>query len=125
MNVFFIREVHEDVSAVRMYLEYEDFRDLNLFSYSSKKDSKTIDDVSDREGWKRVRDDLIRNIGDNSIPRVVVSDISANGDLILEHVHDGRDLDLDYADNVVASIRHLWDKNVKFFTIIEDESWEI
>ena len=122
---FFIREVHEDVSAVRMYLDYDDFRDLNLFSYSRKKDSRTIDDISDKDGWKNIKNDLIKNIGDNSIPRVIVSDISASGDLILEHVHDGRDLDLDYADNVISSVRRLWNKNVKFFTIIEEESWEI
>ena len=30
---FFIREVHDDVSAIIMYLEYEDFKELNLFSY--------------------------------------------------------------------------------------------
>jgi len=122
---FFIREVHEDVSAVRMYLEYEDFKNLNLFSYSRKKDGRTIDEISDGIGWEKVRDDLIKNIGDNSIPRVIVSNISTNGDLILEHIHDGRDLDLDYADNVVNSIRVLWNKDVKFFTIIEDEPWEI
>ena len=122
---FFIREVHEDTSAVRMYLEYEDFRDLNLFSYSRKKDSKTIDDISDKDGWKKVRNDLMRSIGDNSIPRIIVSDISSEGDLILKHQHDGRDLDLDYADNVMIHVRKLWNKNVKFFTVIEDDMWEI
>jgi stage V sporulation protein R len=122
---FFIREVHNDVSAIRMYLEYEDFRDLNLFSYSNKKDTKSIDEISDNEGWKKVKDSLLKNIGDNGIPRVIVSDISNSGDLILQHDHDGRDLDLDYADNVVASIKRLWDKDVKFFTIIEEEPWEI
>ena len=122
---FFIREVHEDVSAIRMYLDENDFRELNLFSYSQKKDSKTIDEISDTDGWKKVRNDLIRNIGDNSIPRISVSDISSNGDLILKHLHDGRDLELEYADNVISHIRKLWNKNVKFFTIIEDELWEI
>ena len=122
---FFIRETHDDVSALRLYLDYEDFRDLNLFSYSSKKDGKTIDDISDVEGWKSVRDNLINNVGTNSMPRVIVSDISRSGDLILQHVHDGRDLELEYADNVVRAIQGLWNKNVKFFTIIEEESWEI
>ena len=122
---FLLREIHDDVSAVRMYLDEEDFRSLNLFSYSRKKDDKTIDDISDNTGWKNIREDLLKNIGDNGIPSVIVSDISSTGDLILQHVHDGRDLDLDYADNVVASIGKLWDKNVKFFTIIEEESWEI
>ena len=122
---FMIREIHEDVEAIRMYLDYEDYRDLNLFSYSKKSDGKSIDDISDKEGWKNIRNDLIGNIGDNGIPRVVVSDISSEGNLILKHTHDGRDLDLEYADNVVDSIRNLWDKDVKFFTIIEEESWEI
>jgi len=122
---FFIREVHDDVSAIRLYFEYEDFRDLNLFSYSSKKDEKTIDDVSDEEGWKKVKNNLIDNIGTNAMPRVIVSDISTSGELILQHMHDGRDLELDYADNVVKSIQGLWDKNVKFFTIIEEDPWEI
>jgi stage V sporulation protein R len=122
---FLIREVHEDVSAIRMYLDHEDFRKLNLFSYSSKKDSKTIDEISDRDGWKKVREDLIRNIGDNPIPRMIVSDISSEGDLILKHMHDGRDLELEYADNVIGHIRNLWNKNVKFFTVIEEEMWEI
>ena len=122
---FLLREVHDDISAIRMYLNEEDFRLLNLFSYSRKQDDKTIDDISDKNGWKNVKENLLKNIGDNGIPSVIVSDISSSGDLILQHVHDGRDLDLDYADNVVASIGKLWDKNVKFFTIIEEEPWEI
>ena len=122
---FFIREIHDDISAIRMYLDRDDFRKLNLFSYSSKKDAKTVDEISDDEGWEKIKRDLIKSAGDSSIPSISVSDISREGALILEHIHDGRDLDLDYADNVVSSIRELWHKDVKFFTIIEEEPWEI
>tara|TARA_Y100000310_G_C20700381_1_gene829188 strand:- start:4619 stop:5932 length:1314 start_codon:yes stop_codon:yes gene_type:complete len=122
---FFVREIHNDVSAVRMYLDYEDFRKLNLFSFSTKGDDVTVDDISDEDGWKNVRNDLLRNIGGNNIPRIVVSDISRDGKLVLEHIHDGRDLDLEHADNVVDAMSVLWPDEVKFFTIIEDEPWEI
>ena len=68
---------------------------------------------------------MLLNIGVNAIPKICVSDISDTGDLILSHDHDGRDLDLDYADAVVTNIRKLWPSEVKLFTIIEEESFEI
>ena len=44
----------------------------------------------------------------------------------MRHEHDGRDLDLDYADNVVNHVRYLWrEGDVKLFTIIENDVWEI
>ena len=103
----------------------EDYRELNLFSYSEKKRSITIDEISDEEGWQRVRSDLIRSVGGNSIPMIYVSDISKSGNLILQHDHDGRDIDLDHAENVISGLMKIWPSQVKFFTIIEDEPWEI
>jgi stage V sporulation protein R len=122
---FFNREVHDDESALRCLLERQDCEELNLFSYSQKKKGITIDEVSDEDGWKVVRNDLLTNVGVNSIPRIMVKDIDDDGALILEHDHDGRDLDLNYAEEVVNHILRLWKGGVRFFTIIEDEVWEI
>ena len=122
---FLIREIHDDESAIRCYFDIEDFRKLNLFSYSPKKKEVTIDDVSDLDGWKRVRNDFLRNIGVNSIPSIFVSDITSDGTLILQHDHDGRDLSLDDAEAVIEHVSHLWSNNVKFFTVVEEELWEI
>jgi stage V sporulation protein R len=122
---FFTREIQDDTSAINCHLDIEDFRKLNLFTYSVKKNKISIDDISDEEGWKLVRSNLLKNIGVNSIPRVYVSDISKNGDLILNHDHDGRDLELEFAEEVILNIRKLWNREVKFFTMIEDESFEI
>ena len=45
--------------------------------------------------------------------------------LVLKHDHDGRDLDLEYADRVTENVRHLWPEGAVLFTVIEDEIWEI
>ncbi|MAG26175.1 stage V sporulation protein R [Candidatus Pacearchaeota archaeon] len=121
----FIREIHDDEAALRMYLDDKDCLELNLFSYSEKKKSHTIDEISDDDGWKKVKNDLIKGTGLNSIPVVCVADISKSGNLILQHDHDGRDLQLEYAEQVVEGMSELWPHQVKFFTIIEDEPWEI
>ncbi|MAF24414.1 stage V sporulation protein R [bacterium] len=122
---FFVREVHNDVSALRCYLDMESSRDLNLFTYSTKKEYITIDDISDEEGWKKIKNDLIMNVGTNSMPSVYVSDVSDYNELIIRHDHDGRDLELEYAEEVVSQLLRLWPSGIKFFTVIEEESFEI
>ena len=84
-----------------------------------------MDDVSDEQGWIPIKQSLIKNTGMNSIPHVFVNDISDSGDLILIHEHDGRDLELGYAESVVRQVNKLWNNDVKLFTVIEDETWEI
>ena len=122
---FFAREIHDDVQAIRRFVDREVCEDLNLFSYSKKKQGVIVDNVSDEEGWESVRQSLILNTGTSGIPHITVEEITKAGTLILEHDHDGRDLDLDYAERVLQHIKYLWPEGVKLFTIIEDELWEM
>ena len=125
---FFFREVHDDASALRAYLDQEDMEKLNLFEYKRQRKSGDIfvTDVSDEEGWKDVKNSLIRNTGVSGIPLIYVTDVNRKTNTIeLKHEHDGRDLDLNYAEEVVKSIKRLWDGEVKLFTIVEEELWEI
>ena len=123
---FEVRDTHDDVAALRMLLDEEDFRELNFFAYQNKKDgSAVVSEVTDHDDWKVVRNELIRNTGINMIPHIYVDRVDSDGTLVLKHEHDGRDLDLDYADKVMDHIREVWDKEVKLFTIIEEEVWEI
>jgi stage V sporulation protein R len=123
---FEVREIHDDVSAIRLFLDEEDFRELNFFAYQNHKDgSASISEVSDHDDWKVVRDQLIKNTGINMIPHIYVDNVDKEGCLILKHEHDGRDLDLDYADNVINHVKNIWKDDVKLFTIIENEIWEI
>ena len=64
-------------------------------------------------------------MGLNGVPIVYVEDYERKTNtLFLKHEHDGRDLDLAYANKVYDNICYLWNDNVEFITIIEDEIWE-
>ena len=121
-----IREVHNDITFLRFYLDEEFMREQNYFSYSFKKGTKstTIDEVSNAEGWESVRDDMINNIGLNRVPVVYVEEIEKDNSLSLVHEHDGRDLDLNYADKVFKNIRSLWGDEVRLVSTVENEKWE-
>ncbi len=121
-----MRATHNDITFLRCYADEEFLKSMNYFSYSFKKDKKaiTIDDVSDEEGWEKVRDELINNVGLNRIPVVYVEAIEDNNTLSLAHEHDGRDLDLAYARKVYEHIETLWGDEVRLVSQIEDEKWE-
>lgn len=121
-----IREVHNDITFLRFYTDEEFMREHNYFSYSfnKKQQSSIVDDVSDVEGWEKVRDAMITNVGLNRIPVVFVEEVEKNGTLSLVHEHDGRDLEMNYARKVFEHIKTLWRGEVKLITIVEDEIWE-
>ena len=120
------REVHNDITFLRNHLDEEMCHDLNLFSYSYKrnKDHSSIDETSDTVGWEKVRDSLIKNIGLNSIPVIYVEEMRKDHTLVLRHEHDGRDLDMKYARKVFDYIRDLWGDEISLFTILENDLWE-
>ena len=69
---------------------------------------------------------MIKNIGINAIPHIFVDRVNNSGKLVLKHEHDGRDLDLSYANKVVEHIEAIWgNKGVKLYTIVEEEIWEV
>ena len=121
-----VREVHNDITFLRFYLDEEFMQEMNYFSYSFKKEPKsiTIDEISDNEGWELVRDELINNVGLNRLPIVYVEEIEKNNTLSLMHEHDGRDLDLPYAKKVFNYIKELWGDEVKLLSSVENEIWE-
>lgn len=122
---FIAREVCHDESFLRQYLTEEDCFELNLFSYSLYKRDYVINEISDGEGWKEIKSSLIKQIGSNSIPKIIVKEVKPNNVLRIHHEHDGRDLELGYAEKVVDYISTLWGGVVRLDTVIEDEPFEI
>tara|TARA_B100000131_G_scaffold220229_1_gene211754 strand:+ start:423 stop:1727 length:1305 start_codon:yes stop_codon:yes gene_type:complete len=126
-EIFMIREVFHDESFLRNYLDLDQMIELNLFSYSKnrKKKAYVIDEISDEDGWKTVKNNLIKQIGVGGIPKMFVEVLEPGGTLVLGHDHDGRDLELNYANVVVNNVAKIWEDVVKLETIIEEEPWEI
>jgi stage V sporulation protein R len=121
-----VREAHNDMSFLRFYVDQPFLEDMNYFSYSFKKKQKTvtIDDISDESGWESVRNELIKNVGLSRVPIIFVDEVKKDNSLCLVHEHDGRDLDLNYAQKVFDHISALWRDEVKLVTIVENEIWE-
>jgi stage V sporulation protein R len=122
---FLAREACNDESFIRNYLTQQMCEDLNLFSYGRKKENYVVEDVSDEQGWKEVKEDLIRQVGANTIPTIYVESVDKGHVLVLHHEHDGRDLEINYAEKVIDHVSRIWKSEVKLLTTLEGEPFEI
>ena len=102
-----MREADRDISFLRRHLTEDLMRELHLFEYEAKGDDLVISKVADAEGWRQVKETLLKNVGMGGIPviRVEDADYGQNRTLYLVHAHEGRDLQLEYAEKSLAYIR--------------------
>lgn len=132
-KIFEVREVERDYSFIRRYLTLELCQEMNLFEYAKRDSDYIVKEVSDEEGWKEIRDTLSNNCGMGMVPYIQVVDVERDRTLILEHVYDGRELLLEYAESTLKHMVDLWGHPVilktkmagKDFTILCDDKKSI
>lgn len=116
-----IRAEERDQSFLRRYLNRELCEDMHLFSYETRGDYLVIDEIADEQGWKAVRDQLATSVGLGSIP-VIRPTAVEKGTLLLEHVYDGRELEIGYARETLKYAGSLWGGRVELTTKLEDRN---
>jgi len=118
-----VREVERDSSFLRRYLTEELIRELNLFEYQSRGNEKVVSRVADEENLQAIKDTLLQNVGTGTIPviRVEDADYNNNRSLFLKHYHDGRDLQIEYAEKTLQYLRQLWGRDVVLETVVNDK----
>jgi stage V sporulation protein R len=120
-KLFEVREVERDSSFLRRYLTEDLIREMDIFRYEPRGEDLVVSKVADDDGWREVKEALIRNVGTNSIPVIKVedADFGQNRTLYLKHYHDGRDLHLEYAEKTMAYLQRLWGREVVMETTLE------
>lgn len=116
-KVFEVRKLERDSSFIRRYLTKELCEELNLFQYGKKVFDFVVQEVADEKGWKSIRDKMSEEMGIQGIPHIRVIDLNKRDYcLTLEHVFDGRELEISYAKETIKYIGRLWGYKVKLNT---------
>ena len=125
-KIFEVRSLERDSSFLRRYLTEELCSELNLFEYSKKGSDYYITEVSDDYGWKEIRNTLSSTCGMGSVPYIRVTELLLNDNtLILEHVFDGRELKLSYAEQTLKHIQDLWKGKVILKTRVDSKDVQL
>ncbi|MGH7813872.1 MAG: SpoVR family protein [Candidatus Binataceae bacterium] len=120
-KIFEARETERDSSFLRRYLTEDLMREMDLFEYEARGDELVASQVSDEDGWRKVKETLIKSVGTNSIPvlKIEDADYGQNRTLYVKHYHDGRDLHLEYAEKSLAYLQRLWGREVVLETVLD------
>lgn len=123
-KLFEVREVERDTSFLRRYLTEDLIRELKLFEYKARGNEQVVSRVADQDNWRQIKETLIQNVGAGSIPviKVIDADYLNNRTLLLHHAHDGRDLQLEYAEKTLKYVHQLWGHDVALETLLDNRS---
>lgn len=133
-KIFEVRLMERDESFIRRYLTKELCEELNLFEYIKKDNDYIINNIADEDGWTNIRNTFSESCGMSMVPYIRIIDMSKiDKTLTLEHVYDGKELNVNYAESTLKYIVSLWKHKVvlntffngKSFTITCDESNKI
>jgi len=107
-DIFRLRRVHNDVSFIDEVVD-EAFADANQLFVFRRNARTGRPEVADRD-WRAIKDQLLRELSWCGAPRIELCDDDADGrgELLLVHHHDGRDIKLDEAGEILRHLAVLW-----------------
>jgi stage V sporulation protein R len=121
-KIFEVRALERDSSFIRRYLTYELCAEANLFQYGEKGNDYVIEEISDEQGWKMIRNTISSTCGMGSIPVIKVADVDEKTHVLtIEHVYDGRELLVNYAHSTLKYVQELWFHPVELKTIMSNQ----
>ena len=116
-KIFEVRALERDESFLRKYLTEELCVELNLFEYAAEDGDYVVKEVADDSGFKNIRNNLCNSCGVGTIPLIRVTEMSQmDKTLGLEHVFDGRELNVAYAEATLKYVQELWGHKVTLKT---------
>ncbi len=117
-----IRTLERDASFIRKYLTYELTMESHLCELKDEEERYyVVSEVANEEGWRNIRNSLANNVGMGGIPVVQVKEMCHQEQtLILEHIEDGKELNLTYATETLKYIQTLWGGKVILYTTLSN-----
>ena len=118
-KIFEVRKHYNDVSFIDEFLTPEFVQQQKMFTYDyNEKTNMYV--ISDRD-FKKIKQKLLFSLTNFGQPRICVTDANfANKtELYLTHAHEGVDLRMDYANEVLSFIYEIWQRPVNLETVYE------
>ena len=116
-----IRAQERDASFIRKYLTFDICLESHLCEFQEEERYYLISEVADSEGYKQIRNSLANSVGMSGLPIVQVKEmLQSENTLVLEHIEDGRELNLSYATETLKYVQTLWGGRVVLLTTLSN-----
>lgn len=120
-KIFEVRALYNDVTFIDEFLtpEFVVEQKLYSFGYNARNDRWEIES----RAFEEVKEKLLFSLTNAGQPFIYVVDanLGNRGELLLEHDHQGIDLRLDWARDVLKSLVRVWRRPVEIHTKVENK----
>lgn len=115
-KIFEVRRSHNDITFIDEFFTEEFCERQQLFTY--KYNPRTGRNEIDSRDFMAVKTKLLAQLTNFGTPmiRMKTANDQNRGELLLEHVHHGVDLDLSYAADTLRNVYGLWKRPVSLLT---------
>jgi len=120
-KIFEVRKVHCDLTFLDEFLTEDFCREHRLFVFAKER-RRDAWVITSRE-FEQVKQTLLFQLTNAGTPIVEIVDANHKnrGELLLLHRHDGVDLKLDWAKEVLRALARLWGRPVRLETILRGQ----
>jgi stage V sporulation protein R len=118
-KIFQVRRTHNDITFLDTFLT-PDFCEEQGF-FTTRYEPRTGRWIIDSREFMAVKQQLLNMLATRGSPRVLVTDANAynRGELMLNHPHEGMDIQLQWAAQVMKNLSMIWGRPVHLNTIID------
>ena len=118
-KIFEVRKIYNDVSFIDAFLTPEFCHQQKLFTYAY--DASTGRYVIADRDVSKVKEQLLLHLTNFGDPFIYVVDANHQNrsELYLFHRHEGVDLKVDYAQDVLLNLNQIWKRPVNLETVVE------
>jgi len=118
-KIFEVRRVHNDITFIDTFLTPEFCVRHGFFSYAYQEQAGQY--VIESREFDKIKQRLLFGLTNFGKPWIYVVDgnFRNRGELLLKHQHNGVDLRLDQASDVLANIQSIWGRPVHLQTIVD------
>ena len=120
-KIFEVLRIYNDITFIDDFLTKEFCSEQQLFVYKHNAQNNRYE-IGDRdfETVKRTLLFRLTNMG-HPILQVVDGNFRNRSELLLRHVHEGMDLDLEEARDAIRNLQRIWRRPVNLETAVEDQ----
>jgi stage V sporulation protein R len=118
-KIFEVRRVHNDITFIDSFLTPEFCVRHNMFSFAWQEQGGQY--VIESREFDKIKQRLLFSLTNFGKPWIYVVDgnFRNRGELLLRHQHNGVELRLDYAADVLANLQFIWGRPVSLQTLVD------
>jgi stage V sporulation protein R len=118
-KIFEVRRIHNDITFIDTFLTPEFCVRHKLFSFAYQEQAGQY--IIESRTFEKVKQRLLFSLTNFGKPWIYVVDgnYRNRGELMLKHQHQGADLKLDHASDVLTNLHYIWSRPVHLQTLVD------